>query len=325
MVEENKLSLWDIVYKIDPNNIGKCASMDELLASKLTDWDQFSSVWYYLNSNDLPPVMPKTKARINQIAQQELKENIANFSWWRLNDFSEWLDDSTEKIIVKEWLANVVQIPSYRISSLCAKQASGEFGTTILARVLSEYKKRKSGYILESVGNIFARIRDEDLDEACELLVNSTPAVSACLLKRDNIPAKYMPKALKSLGKLTRQKKIGVKIDFESLQGLGPRERLNVMQQLLGTYDRYYKLMSYYKAAGQNNSYYYNRYEEYYKKYGVQNEFPFKEIPNKDDVERFLFPCSLKYNKEVNEIMARYNELIASVGQIKEESDGKCI
>lgn len=141
------------------------------------------------------------------------------------------------------------------------------------------------------------------------------------------MPEKYVPKALKALGKLTGQRKIDAKIDFSTLQQLGPRERLNTMQQLLGTFDGCYRLMLYYKKnAGNNtNDYYYRQYKERYERSGINNGLPFKELPSKEEIEQFLFPCSLKFNKEVSDLMARYNELIALVNQSKGENNGECV
>ena len=67
------------------------------------------------------------------------------------------------------------------------------------------------------------------------------------------------------------------------LKHLGPKSRLDAMKQLLG-------MLGYYYSS--------NKYQH-----------PFKTLPERSDVLEFLFPCSLKYNDQVKELVKRYDEL----------------
>ena len=129
---------------------------------------------------------------------------------------------------------------------------------------------------------MFQKVNDDNLDEACELLANSTPAIIACILNRDGISEKYVVMGLKALSKLTKQRNIMVKLDFNALEHLSPKGRLEAMRHLMGIIN----------------------------KWGSRpKELPFKTMPTKYDIERILFPCSMKYNEEVTNLLKRFDEI----------------
>ena len=321
----SKLSAWDLVLKIRSNSHEHCAEVDPILAEKITDQQSLCDVWYYLGSDQLPALMPLCKQKINQMLRQELSSET--IMWWRIRDFLVWADEETEMVLINSWLTKDGGLPVYWMHNIVIKHAEKDIGIEMLEKIIKHYKKHKAGYVMNMIGDLFAKINTKNLDKGCELLASSTPAVAACLLKREDIPAQHVPTALKALGKLTGQRKITTKIDFSLLQKLGPRERLNTMQQLLGLFDGHYRAMMYYKKPdGSNaNDYYAKQFQQRYEKYGVHNGLPFKEMPSKEEVEQFLFPCSLKFNKEVSDLMARYNELIALVGKSQGENNGECV
>ena len=107
-----------------------------------------------------------------------------------------------------------------------------------------------------------------------------------CLLARNDLPEEYVIMGLKSISKLSRQRNVALEIDLDALKNLGPKSRLEAMKQLLGLV------------------YSYNRIKP--------TKLPFKNTPNREDIEKFLFPCVLKYNEEVSLIIKRYEELVAN-------------
>ena len=78
------------------------------------------------------------------------------------------------------------------------------------------------------------------------------------------------------------------------------------MKQLMGLFNSFYKFQKKY-----GDKYYYSyrlsdarsKYEE------LKNKVPFKKTPTKEEVEQFLFPCSIKYNDEVIELIKRFEEI----------------
>jgi hypothetical protein len=123
---------------------------------------------------------------------------------------------------------------------------------------------------------------DDKLPMACEALSSGTPAVSAILLSRNGIPEDFTIKGLKAISKLSKQKNINIKISFDMLKHLGPRSRLDAMKHLLGI------------ITNCNSK---------------QRELPFTKLPMREDVEFFLFPCSIKYNSEVVELVEHFSNL----------------
>jgi len=153
----------------------------------------------------------------------------------------------------------------------------------VLEKLIKLYKKKKSKSRIEDIYDMFQNIDVQNLSKACELMAKSTPAVTAGLLNREDVPEKYIIKGLKALSKLSKQRDIKVKIDFKTLEHLGPKSRLDAMKQLMGIMNSWYRLK--------------------------QTELPFKENPTKESIEKFLFPCSFKYNEEVSKLLKRFDEI----------------
>ena len=186
-------------------------------------------------------------------------------------------------------------------------------------------KKRKKAEFIHEIERIFDGLAKDNLKSGCDLLFKATPALSATLLRRNDIEEKYTIKGLKSISKLSKQRNLNIKIDFNMLSNLGPKGRLDAMKQLLGMFDGYYKYKvkqeEYYKNNPNAHRYSYGSWrEEQLKRKSKSFGLPFTEIPKKEDVESFLFPCSIKYNDQVIAMMARFNELVE-----EEEENGKCV
>ena len=299
--------LWQIANKIRSYDPESGTAVDKEMAENLTDLDSLIGIRYYVSNSSLPGFMPKTKEKINFI----LRQNLDNDG---VKDFSCWMDKETGRYFADQWLKDddLNCRIYYSTRRLLINSADQDIGLKILERMVERYKKRKLITNYDVLKDVFRGLKSEDVEKGCELLSGSTPAVIACLLEREDLPEKYLVKALRSLGKLSGQKKIAVKFDFSKLEHLGPHARLNAMQQLFGMYDKYYKRMERNKDS---NGYYYSSSKDSYEKYGVQKDMPFKEVPSQEEVEKFLFPCCIKYNEEVINLVARYKRLIARISQ----------
>ncbi len=322
LVEDfSKLDVTDLAYKLKRDLIvdkpDYNATIDPFLADKIISSDDLYKVFYLLNYDYLISCMPQTKCKINKIFVDEI--NSDTIDWWEVKRFEKWLDTICVENIVAKWLSTKdINIPYGLLHTALYSVADKEaVGAKILQKLVDNYKNKKSYYLIDIIEKVFVKINPKDVEQSCETLSKSTPAISACMLKRSDVPEKYIPKALKALGKLSGQREIGTKVDFKALENLGPRGRLNAMGQLLGTFDSYYKAMSYYKKD--IDTYYYKHYKQRHDLYGKQKSMPFKELPNKEDLEKFLFPCSIKYNEEVTQLMSRYDELISIEKQQKGE------
>jgi hypothetical protein len=330
VVIENKeaMCLWDIVHQLKYNDPEVCKELDSYLANKLEEQNDVREISYYIISNSgYVPLLPITQAKINFILSEYLKSE--DIEWWNIRDLNEWMYNDIKLLIVSRWInGNEKDFPLWWLKDLLLEcLCTDDLGVKILQKLTSDYRKRKSHYIIEIIGSIFEKIDNRYIEQACECISKSTPAVQTCLLSRNDVSEVYVLKGLKALSKLSEQREIKAKINFAALKELSPVARLNTMQQLLGMFDHYYKRFSYYKhstSSYYSSEYYLTQYKDSYERYGKQKELPFKEIPNREDIEQFLFPCSLKFNKEVSELMSRYDELIILINK-KENNNGKCI
>jgi hypothetical protein len=191
------------------------------------------------------------------------------------------------------------------------------FTYDLLVRLVGYYKSSRNYSILHHIEKTFLNIGKRRLDDACKLMSNATPAIRACLLQRSDISNdKYILLGLRALSKLSSQRKINVKIDLSSLSKLGPKSRLDAMKQLLGMFDEYLIFMKNKKHDPVFANYYGLDYKSNHER-SLEREFknknyelPFKEIPTREQVQLFLFPCMIKHNEEVAELMKRFDDMI---------------
>jgi len=288
---DQELTFWDLVYNIDATKKSRCKVIDPLLAQKLNTIDDLIPAGYYLNVAGLPELMPETKVKINDIIKKIITPE-KSIPTYQLRSFTKWLDYSARQAIVDVWINTSKSLdPGWIVDQ--AILIDGNRQLKVLEKLVSMYGERKSKYRVNNVEAIFKALEKDYVVDGCKLLTKSSPALSACLLSRQDIQEEYVILGLKSLSKLSRQRK-PMEVDFFALKSLGPRSRLDAMKQLLGLTQLY----------------------------GVYLEvLPFKVIPTKEEIEEFLFPCSIKYNDEVSSVMKRYEELVKKP-KIKEVNYG---
>lgn len=299
-------SLWDLSYNLDPTDIKICSEIDPHLASKLENMDRLLEIYYYLCYGDMHTLLPLTKKKINELLSQELKD-IKNVKWYQFKNFISWLDEDVKKSLAQEWLNNdEVEIDD----SWMADSVSTDTDTNlqVLNKLVRMYKKKKSFQNVKIMEKVFLNFESGRINEACEVISKSTPAVVASLLKRTDISDKFTIKGLKALSKLSKQRDVNIQIDFDMLKHLGPKGRLDAMKQLMGMFDKYYQFVQNNKNNA-NRGYGYTWKERRLKRDAKEYSLPFKEMPKREDVERFLFPCCIKYNDEVVAMVSRFSEL----------------
>lgn len=287
----SETTLLDLIYSINPDKAEKCSEVDNYLPDKL-DWETLGLVTYHLGYSSLPIIMPNTKRKINQIIVEALSGEFN--SWYSLKTFNNWLEPETVLTAMKKWADGDDTETSWIAGNLIYVN---EMGDKILQKMVSIYGYHKSKCHIRNIEKVFKCIPIDNMVSACKILSESSPAVSVCLLSREDVPEEYIVVGLKSLSKLSRQRNIVADVDFQALKTLGPRSRLDAMKQLLGMIDKY-------RANG--------------------FEFPFKTTPTREEVEQFLFPCSMKYTEEVSLIVKKYEELVNKTNN-KEVIYGKCI
>lgn len=314
MVDFATASLWDLAYNLDPTDKDLCASIDVPLASKLEDMDMLLEIYYYLCYGDIHKLLPETKKKVNELLSGQIKSETET-QWWQFKNFASWLDDDLKSTLVNEWLDNdeIDLDDGWMVESL---KDDTDTNIKVLTKLTRMYKKKKSANNIKIMERIFIEFDKDRIDEACALLAKSTPAVAATLLRRNDIPDKYTITGLRSISKLSKQRDIDIRIDFDMLKHLGPKGRLDAMKQLMGMFDKYYQFKRDQVAMQKANPVNYNNYGNSYKERklklkAVEFRLPFKEVPKREDIERFLFPCSLKYNDEVVSMIERFDELIS--------------
>ena len=280
---EQEISIWDLLYSLDPTKRNRCEAIDPLLAERIDSVDTLGLTGYYLNYDGLIEILVKTKSKINEVIQKDVQDLEQSITGYQLKQFDKWLDTFTRKLLVELWIKNDKSWDISWISKL-ALDLNNEIQIKVFGKLIESYNKRKSRYRVRDVENIFKVVNKDSLDTCCKSLAESSPALTACLLSRPDIQEEYVILGLKALSKLSKQRELPVEVDFFALKTLGPRSRLDAMKQLLGisqTYNKYRK-----------------------------DELPFKIIPTKEEVEEFLFSCAIKYNDEVSSVVKRYEELV---------------
>jgi hypothetical protein len=311
-MSDSKYNLWEIAYSLNCTKPEECAKTDPVLADRLNDIEDILDIHYYLCFGNLHELIPCTKTKINEILSGH---DYNSGEWWLVEKFDNWIDDNTKKILIDKWIQN----DNIGADDICmADNIAYDTDTNlkILQKLLSIYKKKKSSIIIQKIEKIFKGMDSSRINEACAVLEKSTPAVSVAFLGRQDINEKYTLIGIKSLSKLSRQRNLDVKIDLEMLGNLGPKARLDAMKQLLGMFDKYYQFVVKNDSPKYHNSYRYEYMKKKLKSKYKDYQMPFTKMPNREDIEKFLFPCSLKYNKEVVLLIKRFEELLNLEGGI---------
>lgn len=266
-----------IAFDLDVRDKDLCVSLDNKLAHSLTSVDDIKDIYFYLRCGDLYRIMPSTKQKINSLLEKELSNEV---DWDLFNRVQYWLDDNIRTYLLDLWLhgSELKATSTWIVRNI---PTTHKEIVTILSRFVDIYKSKRTQANLETIESIFSNIPSEKLKEACEVVKKATPAIASILLTRE-VEDEYTLAGLKAVSKLSKQKNINIKIDFDMLKHLGPRARLDAMKQLTG-------IMSKWGRTHKN--------------------LPFKSIPEKKDVELFLFPCSIKYNQEVIELVEHFCNL----------------
>ena len=282
---DKNLNLYDYCYMLRRPEFELCQQLDPLIAGNLESLDQLDQIWMYFSYGLIRELgaLVETKSKFNYLLRESINDENVNFNRFKL--YKEWLDEETLRELSNYWLKleKVDPSTSWIIDYI---PEDTDAALKALQRYTEIYKKKRSNQNVSVIESIFRGIPTDELEDACTVLSKATPAVSSLLLTRDDVPDKYVIKGLKALSKLSKQKEISQKIDFDMLGNLGPRARLDAMKQLVGLCDLYNK--------------------------NKVTELPFKTIPKRDELELFLFPCSLKYNKEVKELVDKFEELTKS-------------
>lgn len=302
-------SLWDLAFELDPSDQVKCKEIDDYLHLAIKNIDNLKEIFFHLCYGEMHLLLPKTLNKVNELLRLELeKENV---EWSLFSNFNIWLNDATKQKLTTIWLNS--EDTSFNTDWLTDTIFENEnISIEVLKKLINLYKSSKTQTNINMVEKAFMFLNKNDLKDGCVAMAKGTPAVSVFLLKRDDVEEKYTITGLKSLSKLSKQRNLDIKIDFNTLKHLGPKGRLDAMKQLMGMFDKYYKFK---KEKQNNNSYYYGWKEKQLKKNSKEYSLPFKEVPNKEDIETFLFPCSIKYNEEVVNMIERFKELINQEGE----------
>ena len=320
-------SLWKLAYELySVKEEKECLELDPFLAAKFESAQDIYGASSYLRHGN-PIFFPATKDKINKLIYDLILSNAecADFEFGRLHA---WLDISTKDLMVARWLnnggANTYKLYSGFEIVVDIFSSSVARRIEILEKLIKMYKTHQFGKPIDVMSKLFVLADIENIEKYCEVIAKGTPLIQSVFLKRGDLPEKYVLKGVKALSKLSSQKSFDNKIDFNILAKLGPSGRLKAMQQLLGLFDRYYQKMIYYKNV-RPDDYYYNRYKSYYESFGKRS-MPFKQVPTKEEMEKFLFPCSIKYNDKVSQLMEKYEELLKTIAEEKdkEKVNGEC-
>lgn len=266
-------SLWEVVCKINPGDREACQAIDGELAEKIENMDDIYSIFYYIPYQRSPDLFKKTASKIDLLAFRYL-DNLENqINWYKLKSIAQFFSDKTKEKMVSRWILEPDQNTARYISDLIP--SNNEVILTFLEKAIECYKKKKSYDNLDVVGDTFRRVSSELLPKACEIVSVSTPAITACLLSRNDIAEDFTLNGLRSISKLKARHSVQKTIKLDVLKNLGPRGRLDAIKHL--TYEM------------------------------LNNNFVLLDpMPTKEELQAFLFPCVLKYNDEVVRAIQEY-------------------
>lgn len=252
---------------------------DDLIASKIHSSEDLADIYFLISYGKYYELMPNTRIKINSIISKSIHEN--SIDWDLTYSLRSWLNPDNKLSILDKWASvenncHPMWVPHIPLHDVVLSN------TNVLSKSVEVYKYNRRESVLRGISNVFKSICSSKLDEASDILSKSTSSVASILLSRDDVSEKYMLCGLKAVSKLSRQKNFSIKIDFSMLEKLGPKSRMDAMKQLLG-------IAGFYRTK--------------------HIDLPFKSTPSIDDVKTFLFPCSIKYNTEVIDLVDRFSEL----------------
>lgn len=277
-----------VAFKLDASDPSLCKEIDPHLAERLKTLNDLKDIYFYLRCGDLCNVMTETRNKVNDLLLDYLENSDVN--WKLFEKLNRWLDNSVKGKLVDIWLDSEDVNPD---SMWIGESIPSDHKENVkaLKRFVDIYRANRSNDNLTIIESLFKNIGSDKLGEACDVIAKSTPAIACILLCREQVSDDYTIKGLKAMSKLSKQRSVEVKIDFDMLKHLGPRGRLDAMKQLLGMMNKWGS---------------------------KKRELPFKSLPTREEVEFFLFPCSIKYNEEVVELV---NHFLQLTGQ-KEVTNG---
>ena len=317
MMDKAKLAnstVWGLSYELYYASESDHKDIDPFLADKIVTVQNITEAMGGLTRAKME-FLPLTKAKVDKLINESYIKGEC-IDRYALSELAKWLSVSTKQLVTNYWL-NDTNARWYTYPKTIIPEIFGEdksIQIPIITKLVNLYGSTKNSYLVNAVGILFKDVHIDNLDTSCKIISTSTPLMKSVFLKRDDIKERYVLKGLKSLSKLTTQKDVNTKIDFKMLAKLGPSSRLKAMQQLLGMFDRYYQNMMYYKTRYPNDEYYRKRYEASFEQFGKQ-EIPFTTIPTKEEVAAFLFPCSIKYNDKVSELISKYEALLKLIAR----------
>lgn len=275
------MSIYQYLFECEnKSNYSEC---DKNISSRLDSKTLLYAYYHIKNKSYLIKHLPETVLKINSVILED--DNLKKSSLI-VKALLPWLSDDTILNVVQSSITDEEFLRFYNCAYDVVNKAfdlKPEMINTALNTSIGIYSKHPKLDYLEGIKFMFQSAPLSELDNMCKILCSGTPTVASCLLSRSDISDEYILVGLKSLSKLSKQKSISVKINIEMLKKLGPKSRLDAIKQLLG-------LMKY---GGRTTP-----------------SMPFDPIPSKDQLRDFLFPCSIKYNSEVSDVMSKFSEIL---------------
>lgn len=312
----NKVSSYGLIRLLGSKGEDLDKRVDEHILSRCNEYRDIGLDTYWV-SLDKIKYLPKTQQRINDLVIGHYKERGDYFSY---GGYAKWFTDDTKTFFLKEWIKSEYnKADQWMMKDL--DFCPNDMKLNVLAKLIEVYNGSRSKKNLGYIQEIYQRISDDNVAAACAIISSASSAVQPILLAREDIDDEYVISGLKALSKLSRQRKMDINIELKSLSRLGPKARLGVMKQLFGMHSQYYKFKK--KQKENPNSYYWNnswRERKIRRKSVVVDNLPFKNIPNRQDIEEFLFPCVMLYHEDVAAVLERFDELV-----IKEKKDGESV
>lgn len=261
------LDISSLAIQLSPLNYNE---LDPHLAEKINiDYIRYGA--WFIHIATYYENIPLFNKKVNELVYKFLEDsdNAFNISYYRLNKI---LDNKNISLILSKWIS---LNPTY-IIEWAFRAGETDLCVETIKKIIDIYNDRKSRAYINYIKNIFININNKDLfNNACNLLSDSTPAVKAILLCREDIDKKFVLNGLKALSKLSSRKRLNIKIDINNLLELSPKTRLNAMKHLIDS-------MYYYRTN------------------------PFSKIPTDKEIKELLFTCSFKYNEQTSSIIKKF-------------------
>lgn len=298
-----------LIYKIDHNNPKLLIEIDKHLAEKINSMQDVYPIYNLLVRTSRGIYMPNVQNKISDVFMESIKKG--NLTIDAIVRYCSWLNSKTQYKVLNIWLdeKNV----SYEYITNCwmtnFETSNDEVKLKVLSKLIEIYKEYKSRKNMNLIEKIFNGFDEENVEGACKILANSSSSVASLLLQRSDIPNEFIIKGLRALSKVSQPREIKGKFDLENLKYLGPKARLKVMKHLMGINCPYYQFKKE-RKENPNDRYYLSADRTHrLQRRALRVSFPFKEIPKREDLELFLFPCTMHYNEDVIEILERFDTL----------------